>query len=47
MIVAISLAVLTSFTARSETAPARVADVVDPWSQFVDEAAERFAIPPS
>lgn len=45
VIVTVSLAVLIPFTARSETAPARVAEAVDPWSQFVSEAAERFAIP--
>lgn len=39
-----SLAVLIPFTARSETVPAHVADAVEPWSQFVSEAAERFAI---
>jgi hypothetical protein len=47
VIVTVSLAVLIPFTARSETAPARVADAVDPWSSFVAEAAERFAIPPA
>lgn len=45
VIVTASLAVLTPFTARSETAPAHVADAVDRWTQFVSEAAERFAIP--
>jgi hypothetical protein len=40
-----SLAVLIPFTARSETAPAHAADALGPWSQFVGEAAERFAIP--
>jgi hypothetical protein len=45
MIVTASLVVLTPFTARCETASARVADAVAPWSQFVSEAAERFAIP--
>lgn len=47
VIVTVSLAVLIPFTARSETAPARVADAVDPWSSFIAEAAERFAIPPA
>lgn len=42
---AASLVLLIPVTARSETAPARVADVLDPWSAFVMEAAERFAIP--
>src|SRR5260370_30302285 len=45
LIVAASVAVLIPFTARSETAPAHVAGPLDPWSQFVAEAAERFAIP--
>ena len=40
-----SLAVLIPFMARSETAPAHAADALGPWSQFVGEAAERFAIP--
>jgi hypothetical protein len=46
MILTASLVVLIPFTARGETAPARVADAVDPWSLFIAEAAERFAIPP-
>jgi hypothetical protein len=45
MIATVSLAVLAPFTARSETAPVRVADAAERWSQFVDEATERFAIP--
>ncbi|MGL4557617.1 MAG: lytic transglycosylase domain-containing protein [Afipia sp.] len=45
VIVTASLAVVIPFTARCETASARVADAVEPWSQFVSEAAERFAIP--
>ncbi len=47
LIAAVSLAVLTLFTARSETVQARAADVVDPWSSFIAEAAQRFAIPPA
>lgn len=47
MILTASLVVLIPFTARGETAPARVADAVDPWSSFIAEAAERFAIPPA
>jgi hypothetical protein len=45
LIVAASVTLLIPFTARSETAPAHVAGPLDPWSQFVAEAAERFAIP--
>jgi hypothetical protein len=45
LIAAVSLAVLTPFAVHSETAPARAADAVDPWSSFIAEAAERFAIP--
>nr|WP_249788515.1 lytic transglycosylase domain-containing protein [Bradyrhizobium sp. G127] len=45
VIVTASLAVVIPFRARCETASARVADAVEPWSQFVSEAAERFAIP--
>jgi hypothetical protein len=45
LIVAASVAVLIPFTARSETTPAHIAGPLDPWSQFVGEAAERFAIP--
>src|SRR5258708_31630794 len=45
LIVAASVLVLIPFTARSETAPAHIAGPLDPWSQFVAEAAERFAIP--
>nr|WP_218625707.1 lytic transglycosylase domain-containing protein [Bradyrhizobium sp. dw_411] len=45
VVVTASLAVVIPFTARCETASARVADAVEPWSQFVSEAAERFAIP--
>jgi hypothetical protein len=45
VILTASLVVLIPFTARSETASARVTDAVEPWSQFVSEAAERFAIP--
>jgi hypothetical protein len=45
VIVTASLAVVIPLTARCETASARVADAVEPWSQFVSEAAERFAIP--
>jgi hypothetical protein len=47
VIVTVSLAVLTPFTACGETAPARAADAVDPWSSFIADAAERFAIPPA
>jgi hypothetical protein len=45
LIVAASIAILIPFTARSETPPARIASPLGPWSQFVTEAAERFAIP--
>src|SRR5258708_19848209 len=45
LIVAASVVVLIPFTARSETTPAHIAGRLDPWSQFVAEAAERFAIP--
>jgi Transglycosylase SLT domain len=45
LIVAASVAILIPFTARSETPPARIASPLGPWSQFVAEAAERFAIP--
>src|SRR5260370_2565134 len=45
LIVAASVAVLIPFTARSEPTPAHIAGPLDPWSQFVAEAAERFAIP--
>jgi membrane-bound lytic murein transglycosylase B len=47
LIAALSFAVLTSFTAHSETAPVRAADAIDPWSAFITEAAARFAIPPA
>ncbi len=45
VIVAASLTVFIPFTACSETAAAHVADTVEPWSEFIKEAAERFAIP--
>lgn len=45
VIVAASLTILIPFTARSEIASAHVADAVEPWSEFINEAAERFAIP--
>jgi membrane-bound lytic murein transglycosylase B len=45
VIVTMSLAVLIPFTARSETAPAHAASAIDPWSSFIAEAAQRFAIP--
>lgn len=45
VILTASSAVLIPFTARCETASARVADAVAPWSSFISEAAERFAIP--
>jgi hypothetical protein len=45
VIVATSLTVFISFTASSETAVPHVADAVEPWSELVKEAAERFAIP--
>ncbi len=44
-VVTASLVVLIPSTARCETAPAAIADTVAPWSPFVSEAAERFAIP--
>ncbi len=47
VIVTVSLAILTPFTAHSVTAAAVAAGGVDPWSSFIAEAAERFGIPPS
>jgi hypothetical protein len=45
VIAAASLAVLFPLTARCEPAPAHIAGETDPWSSFIAEAAERFAIP--
>ena len=45
VIVVASLAAFFPVTARAETAPARVENVASPWSTFIAEAAERFAIP--
>jgi len=47
VIVTMSLAVFIPFSARSETAPARTVNAVDPSTAFIGEAAERFAIPPA
>ena len=47
LIVAALVAIVAPLAVRSETGPAHVADAPDPWSPFVDEAAERFAIPAS
>ncbi len=45
IVVAASLVILNPLPARSQTAAPRIADIPDPWSAFIAEAAERFAIP--
>lgn len=45
VILVASLAAFIPFTTRAETASARVEDLASPWSAFIVEAAERFAIP--